>query len=144
MGRSFLASTPPINQNVVADQRMRAEGTREGEMALLLSAEGQDKRQLPQIQPLHEASCCKSLFVGIVIHYTLASSDISCYITIISGYSAHLEEYVFLDYEVTCKMGVGYICVIVCNLVFVISTRFWCYDKSFIDSCQVTNRNCTI
>lgn len=53
MGRSFLASTLLINQNV-ADQRMRVEGMRDGEMALLLSAEGQDKRRLPQIQPLHE------------------------------------------------------------------------------------------
>ncbi len=53
MGRSFLVSTLLINQNV-ADQRMRVEGMRDGEMALLLSVEGQDKRQLPQIQLLHE------------------------------------------------------------------------------------------
>ncbi|KAL4349365.1 hypothetical protein AHAS_Ahas10G0034700 [Arachis hypogaea] len=96
-----------INGEIIPCKYPTYQPKRKGEMALLLSAEGQDKRQLPQIQPLHEASCCKSLFVGIVIHYTLASSDISCYITIISGYSAHLEEYVFLDYEVTCKMGVG-------------------------------------
>lgn len=54
MGRSFLASTLHINQNVV-DQRMRVEGMRDGEMALLLlGVKDQDKRQLPQIHPLHE------------------------------------------------------------------------------------------
>ncbi|KAI5448206.1 variant 2 [Lathyrus oleraceus] len=43
-----------INQNVVVDQRMRVEGMIDGGMVLLLGVKIQDKRQLPQIHPLHE------------------------------------------------------------------------------------------
>jgi len=37
---------------------MRVEGMRDGEMALPLTEEGQDKRQLPRIHPLHEVLGC--------------------------------------------------------------------------------------
>jgi hypothetical protein len=58
MGRSFLASTLHFSQNVAAvDQRVRVEGMRDGGMALfLLAVKSQDKRQLPQIHPLHEVA----------------------------------------------------------------------------------------
>lgn len=62
MGKSFLADTLLINQNVVVDQRMRVEGMIDGGMVLLLGVKIQDKRQPPQIHPLHEVGnsilCC--------------------------------------------------------------------------------------
>lgn len=58
MGRLFLASILLTNRDVAVDQRMRAEGMREGEMALPLTAEGQDKSPPPRIHPLHEVVHC--------------------------------------------------------------------------------------
>jgi len=57
---------------------MRVEGMRDGEMALPLTAEGQDKRRLPRIHPLHEVVGCILYSIYFTFSMILVSPCLMC------------------------------------------------------------------